>query len=223
MPCARTHRGRDRLGADRRSVRTTGRRQPVPGHRAESSRRGGDGGGAGAGAANRRSPGTRGRFATVSPASNGARRPAVQAGTDRRGGARVRTRGRTDAERSREAPVARSRPRLRTTVNLILLDAAEVAVDGRVCLGDSRAVHLLRVVQVERGRSVRVGIIDGPVGTGRVVDVAADAVTLQCRFAELPPRPPVDLLLAVPRPKVLRRLWSQLAAMGVDRIILTNA
>ena len=108
-------------------------------------------------------------------------------------------------------------------MNLILLDAADVAGDGRVHLGDSRAVHLLRVVQVERGRSVRVGIIDGPVGTGTVVDVAADAVTLQCQFAELPPRPPVDLLLAVPRPKVLRRLWSQLAALGVDRIILTNA
>ena len=108
-------------------------------------------------------------------------------------------------------------------MNLILLDAADVAGDGRVHLGDSRAVHLLRVVQVERGRSVRVGIIDGPVGTGTVVDVGADAVTLQCRFAELPPRSPVDLLLAVPRPKVLRRLWSQLAALGVDRIILTNA
>jgi len=33
----------------------------------------------------------------------------------------------------------------------------------------------------------------------------------------------VDLLLALPRPKVMRRLWAQLAALGVGRIILTNA
>ena len=33
----------------------------------------------------------------------------------------------------------------------------------------------------------------------------------------------MDLLLALPRPKVMRRLWSQLAALGVGRIILTNA
>jgi RsmE family RNA methyltransferase len=33
----------------------------------------------------------------------------------------------------------------------------------------------------------------------------------------------VDLLLALPRPKVMRRLWAQLAAIGVGRIILTNA
>ena len=40
---------------------------------------------------------------------------------------------------------------------------------------------------------------------------------------ETPSRPPVDLLLALPRPKVLRRLWAQIAALGVGRIILTNA
>jgi RsmE family RNA methyltransferase len=40
---------------------------------------------------------------------------------------------------------------------------------------------------------------------------------------EPPPRPRVDLLIAVPRPKVLRRLWAQLAALGVGEIILTNA
>ena len=33
----------------------------------------------------------------------------------------------------------------------------------------------------------------------------------------------VDLLLALPRPKVMRRLWAQIAAMGVGQIILTNA
>ena len=49
-------------------------------------------------------------------------------------------------------------------------------------------------------------------------------VTLRCVFeAESPPRPRVDVLLALPRPKVMRRLWAQLSALGVGRIILTNA
>jgi RsmE family RNA methyltransferase len=49
-------------------------------------------------------------------------------------------------------------------------------------------------------------------------------VTLQCVFgAETPERPRVDLLLALPRPKVIRRLWAQLAALGVGRVMLTNA
>jgi RsmE family RNA methyltransferase len=49
-------------------------------------------------------------------------------------------------------------------------------------------------------------------------------VSLCCTFeAAIPPRPRVDVLLALPRPKVMRRLWAQLAAIGVGRIILTNA
>src|SRR5262249_10617820 len=49
-------------------------------------------------------------------------------------------------------------------------------------------------------------------------------VMLECEFeAAPPPRPRVDLLLALPRPKVLRRLWAQLAAVGVGRVVLTNA
>ena len=49
-------------------------------------------------------------------------------------------------------------------------------------------------------------------------------VSLTCAFeAAPPPRPRVDLLLALPRPKVLRRLWSQVAALGVGQVMLTNA
>src|SRR6202043_2921377 len=45
-----------------------------------------------------------------------------------------------------------------------------------------------------------------------------------CAFdATVPSRPRVDLLLALPRPKVMRRLWAQIAALGVGQIILTNA
>ena len=47
-------------------------------------------------------------------------------------------------------------------------------------------------------------------------------------FSPPPPPPPhlparVDLLLAMPRPKVMARLWAPLASMGVGRIVLTNA
>ena len=40
---------------------------------------------------------------------------------------------------------------------------------------------------------------------------------------DTPPRPRVDVLLALPRPKVLKRMWAQLASLGVGQIILTNA
>ena len=67
-------------------------------------------------------------------------------------------------------------------------------------------------------------MLNGALGSGTVMAITDHTVSLRCAFDEtMLPRPRVDLLLALPRPKVLRRLWAQLAALGVGQIILTNA
>lgn len=108
-------------------------------------------------------------------------------------------------------------------VNLILLEPHEAAA-ARAVLSDARGEHLLRVLRVTPGQQVRIGVVDGPRGTAVVRAIHDDAVELACELEpQVPRRPAVDLLLALPRPKVLRRLWAQLAAIGVGRIMLTNA
>ncbi len=108
-------------------------------------------------------------------------------------------------------------------MNLILLEPHEAQTPEDVALGGDRAAHLRGVLRVVPGQTVRLGIVDGPIGDGTVTSIDGDAVHLRCAFGAVPPRPRIDLLLAVPRPKVMRRLWAQLAAVGVGRIILTNA
>jgi len=109
-------------------------------------------------------------------------------------------------------------------VNLILLERGEIGDFGDVNLSGVRADHLLNVLKVAPGHRVRVGVLDGPRGVGTVRSVAVATVDLRCAFdTTVPPRPRVDLLLALPRPKVMRRHWAQIAALGVGHIILTNA
>jgi RsmE family RNA methyltransferase len=109
-------------------------------------------------------------------------------------------------------------------VNLLLLDERDRIDAHCVTLTDGRAEHVLHVLRATPGQTVRIGLLDGPFGTGTVISAADGRVTLRCEFeAATPPRPPVDVLLAVPRPKVMRRLWAQLAALGAGQIILTNA
>jgi len=109
-------------------------------------------------------------------------------------------------------------------MNLILLEERDRVDAASVTLADARATHLLRVLRVTTGQTVRVGWMDGPLGTGTVESVSDGRVSMRCVFeADAPPRPRVDVLLALPRPKVLRRLWAQFAALGVGQIILTNA
>ena len=109
-------------------------------------------------------------------------------------------------------------------MNLVLLDERD-RIDSRcVTLSDARAAHVVNVLRATPGQTVRIGLLDGPFGTGTVVSAGEGRVTLRCEFASAaPPRPQVDVLLALPRPKVMRRLWAQLAALGVGQIVLTNA
>jgi RsmE family RNA methyltransferase len=109
-------------------------------------------------------------------------------------------------------------------MNLILCEPGELGPGGVVTLTGPRAAHIRAVLRTQPGESIRVGIVDGPTGRGEVLSLDEGVAVLRCELdGEVPPAPPVDLLLALPRPKVLRRLWAQLAALGVDRILLTNA
>lgn len=109
-------------------------------------------------------------------------------------------------------------------MNVVLIEPEEKTSDGALRLSDGRARHILHVLKARPGDSIRLGILDGPLGTGTITTLAKETVELSCSFeGTIPPRPRADLLLALPRPKVMRRLWAQLAALGVGRIILTNA
>lgn len=109
-------------------------------------------------------------------------------------------------------------------MNLILLQPSDFREPALACLSDARARHISSVLKANPGGTIRIGLLNGPRGTGTLVSRSEHEVVLACTFADSPPpRPPLDLLLALPRPKVLKRLWAQLAALGVDRIILTNA
>jgi len=109
-------------------------------------------------------------------------------------------------------------------VNLILFDTSDIRADATVDATGVQARHLVTVLKVTKDQQVRIGVVDGPLGVGTVTAVGDGRVTMDCTFeAESPERPRVDLLLALPRPKVMRRLWAQLSALGVGQIILTNA
>ena len=109
-------------------------------------------------------------------------------------------------------------------MNRILFEPQEVGEAGRVVVSDQRAAHVRKVWKSRPGHVVRAGIVDGATGRAEVMSIEGSAVELQFEASgENLPEPRLDLLLALPRPKILNRLWPQIAAMGVGRILLTKA
>jgi 16S rRNA (uracil1498-N3)-methyltransferase len=113
-------------------------------------------------------------------------------------------------------------------VNRLLFEAGEIAETGEtgeLALVGRRAQHLIDVLGVEPGAELRAGVIGGAIGIATVVAVTPLREVI-VRFAPTGPAPPplaIDLIVAVPRPKVLSRLIQIAAAFGVGAIHLTRS
>jgi RsmE family RNA methyltransferase len=109
-------------------------------------------------------------------------------------------------------------------LNLLLLEAADFVAADRVVLRDRRLTHIQEVHRAEAGESLRVGLLGGDMGIGRLVRLDPAEAELTIELNQAPPvKLPITLLLALPRPKMLRRVLQTVACMGVPRLVLLNS
>lgn len=121
-------------------------------------------------------------------------------------------------------------------MNRILFETSEIA-DGIATFGGERAEHILNVLHGEVGQIIKTGEIDGPVGTSEIIEISnpqpqpnasaetksSATISVRIHHAGQSITPWIDLILAPPRPRVMKRLLPQLATMGVGRIVLVGA
>lgn len=80
------------------------------------------------------------------------------------------------------------------------------------------------VIHAKPGDALCVGIEGGLIGTGTVTRLDGDVLEMDVETAGKPPDPlPFTLVLALPRPKVLRRMLVSAGSMGIKRIFLVNS
>jgi 16S rRNA (uracil1498-N3)-methyltransferase len=110
-------------------------------------------------------------------------------------------------------------------MNLLLLFHNDFIGDtDRVRLKGRRLAHVRNVLRASVGDRLCVGVAGGAIGEGLIMLLNDAALEMEVKVDCHPPPPlPVTLILALPRPKVLRRVIASTTSMGVKRIILTNA
>ena len=124
-------------------------------------------------------------------------------------------------------------------MNRILFEKDEI-VDGRAMFSDERAEHVLNVLHGAVGQTLKTGELDGLIGTSVITEIRdlhermegsaqrgsgllAGTVVVECTHTKTAVEPWFDLVLAPPRPRVLKRLLPQLTALGVGKIVLVGA
>ena len=109
-------------------------------------------------------------------------------------------------------------------MNLLLLEPDELSADGTARLRGRRLLHAREVLRLCAGDALRAGVVGGSVGAAQVLRLDDDELVLRVSLTDAPPpRPGIDLLLALPRPKALRKVLSAAASLGIDRVVLVNA
>ncbi len=108
-------------------------------------------------------------------------------------------------------------------MNLLLLEPDDLISEDRAVLRGRRLRHLHEVHRAEDGDTLRVGLLGGGMGQGRLLSLDEQQAELSFNLTSAPPaKLPLTLILALPRPKMLRRVLQTVAAMGVPRIVLVR-
>ena len=110
-------------------------------------------------------------------------------------------------------------------MNLVLFSEADFISENVIAIRDARRLeHITHIHQIKLGDTLKVGLINGKIGTGEVVLFNQTEIHLEITLTQAPPKPlPVTLVLALPRPKMLKRTLQTLATLGVKKIYLINS
>lgn len=109
-------------------------------------------------------------------------------------------------------------------MNLILLEPADFTAPERVSLQGRRLQHVLAVHRAALGDILRVGVLDGLMGEGEITHLDDSRLDLRVTLDTPPPaKAPVILLLALPRPKMLKRILQMVTTLGIEELVLLNS
>ncbi len=107
-------------------------------------------------------------------------------------------------------------------MNIILLEDKDFTSGNKtVVLKDRRYMHIKQILKSKPGDRVQVGRLNGKLGEGKIMTIDAKRVELIVKLNRNPPKPSkATLILALPRPIVLKRLLLQITTLGIKDIYL---
>ena len=109
-------------------------------------------------------------------------------------------------------------------MNLLLLEPHHFIDEHHALLDAGQRRHVLEVHKAELGETLRVGILNGLMGQGFISQLSFNEIRLTVTLDTPPPSPLLlTVLLALPRPKMLKRSLQHLTTLGVKKIVLMNS
>ena len=89
----------------------------------------------------------------------------------------------------------------------------------------NQVTHIKEILKSKVGDSLTIGEIGGNIGKATIAQINNNEVTLRDIILDKKPPAKLDLtvILALPRPKVLRRLIMDMTSLGINKLIIVNS
>ena len=110
-------------------------------------------------------------------------------------------------------------------MNLLLLEAQDLRSPERALIRDERRLtHIRNVLKARNGSTLTVGLLNGSMGEGHIVQDNAQGIEIALSLNGQPPEPlPLTLVLALPRPQQLKRILQTVAGSGIKQLHLLHS
>ncbi|MEQ1310752.1 16S rRNA (uracil(1498)-N(3))-methyltransferase [Acinetobacter sp. XH1639] len=111
-------------------------------------------------------------------------------------------------------------------MNIVLLEPNQITTTDNIWqIENQRQLqHLQQHIQLNCGDTLKVGVRNGQRYLTEVISVSEQQIRIRSIQVEaIPAKLPVHLILALPRPKVLRRIIMDAVTLGVERISLIHS
>lgn len=106
-------------------------------------------------------------------------------------------------------------------MNLIVLFEQDFVTRHKVKLKDRRLKHVLNVHRAKLGDTLRVGLLNNKIGKGLIIKLNEEEMEMEVELTDLSPQPSnVQMILAMPRPKALKRIIQDVTTMGIKKIYI---
>lgn len=109
-------------------------------------------------------------------------------------------------------------------MNLLLLQTQDIISDNKARITDERLQHIRKVLKAQPGDQLTAGMLNGAMGTAHIDALHEDSIELSLDLQQSPPAPlPLTVILALSRPKMLRRILKNTAELGIKELYLINS
>jgi len=109
-------------------------------------------------------------------------------------------------------------------MNLLILVKSDFINENLARISDRRGEHILTVHKAKEGDQLQVGLLNGKIGTATITQLNTSFIELHVTLNKNPPDPlPLTLIVALPRPKMIKRILQTCATMGVKEIVFLNS